>query len=456
MMCDSVLVERHGRRVDASRDTGTVWRPSPGKRGAFLLERLVASSGRGIRVRRLGGNRAGEIRLTRFLRNEAVTPAAMVAEASARLAERCRGRPVLAIQDTTVVRSAGGGGLYLHACIAIDEADGALLGLAQAAFLGRTQGGKASYRERAFPDRESYRWLEGARAAASACAAASHLTIVADREADIYAVFAQRPAGAQMIVRAGGWDRALDNGQLLSQALDTAPEAGRLAIDLPAGPGRRARTATLAQRFMPVVVKRPRRGADTDLPESLALYAVDVRECDAPDGLEPVHWRLLTTLPVETPEQAFGIVDRYRRRWTIEQVFRTLKTQGFDIESLAIGDEPALRNLVTAALVAATLVQQLVHARDGGEQPLRPILDVFPPEDIAVIEAVSASLEGKTERQKNPHPKGSLAFASWVCARLGGWTGYYGKAGPIVMLEGWFELQSIKRGYALLDKHHNV
>jgi hypothetical protein len=39
--------------------------------GAFLHERLVAVGSRGVRVRRLGGNRAGEIRITRFLRNPA-------------------------------------------------------------------------------------------------------------------------------------------------------------------------------------------------------------------------------------------------------------------------------------------------------------------------------------------------------------------------------------------------
>ena len=50
-----------------------------------------------------------------------------------------------------------------------------------------------------------------------------------------------------------------------------------------------------------------------------------------------------------------------------------------------------------------------------------------------------AQLEGRTQRQKNPHPRGSLAYAAWVCARLGGWTGYYGKPGPLVTLEGWLE-----------------
>jgi hypothetical protein len=75
---------------------------------------------------------------------------------------------------------------------------------------------------------------------------------------------------------------------------------------------------------------------------------------------------------------------------------------------------------------------QLVQGRDG--QGKRPLEDVFDLEDQPALEAVSASLEGTTAKQKNPHPKGSLAFAAWVCARLGGWTGYYGKSGPVVML----------------------
>src|SRR5215204_7330733 len=67
---------------------GAVWRPPPGKRGAFLHARLVETGGRGVRVRRLGASRAGEIRLTRFLRNPAVTVEEMAAEAAARTAGR--------------------------------------------------------------------------------------------------------------------------------------------------------------------------------------------------------------------------------------------------------------------------------------------------------------------------------------------------------------------------------
>ncbi len=81
----------------------------------------------------------------------------------------------------------------------------------------------------------------------------------------------------------------------------------------------------------------------------------------------------------------------------------------------------------------------------------RPLEDAFDPEDQPALEAVSADLEGKTARQKNPHPKGSLAFAAWVLARLGGWTGYYGKPGPVVMLHGLIQFHAVKHGWTLRD-----
>jgi hypothetical protein len=62
---------------------------------------------------------------------------------------------------------------------------------------------------------------------------------------------------------------------------------------------------------------------------------------------------------------------------------------------------------------------------------------------------VCATLEGKTAKQKNPHPPGSLAYATWVCARLGGWTGYYGKPGPIVVLQGLLRFNVMREGWAL-------
>jgi hypothetical protein len=410
-----------------------------------------------LRIRRLGGDRAGEMRLTRLLRNAAVTPEAMVAEAASRTAARCTDRQVLAIQDTTVVRSAGGGGLYLHPVLAVDVESGAILGLAHATFLSRTQGQRADRKSKPIQEKESRRWLEGAERAAAICGSAARLTVVGDRENDIFQAFALRPPGAELLVRAAH-DRALEDGGLLFARLDALPVSGRAELDLPAKPGRKARQAKLAVRHMTAAIVRPRNGLREGLPESVAVTVVDVREEAPPAGESPVHWRLLTTHTVTNAAEAFAVADLYRRRWAIEQLFRTMKTQGFDIEGVLVEEEAPLRNLVMAALVAAVAIQQLVHARDGEAAggPLRPITDAFEPEDQPLLKAFCAKLEGKTERQKNPHPEGSLAYGAWVCARLGGWTGYYGKPGPIVMLEGWHYFQAAKHGAALGATYRDV
>lgn len=411
--------------------------------------------GQGVCVRRLGGDRAGEIGLTRFLRNGKVTVEAMVAEAARRTAERCQGRPVLALQDTTVVQSAGGGGLYLHAVLAVDAADGAILGLVHAEFLTRCAGQRGSRRARPIADKESRRWLTGNAQVAQVCAGARRITSICDREADIYEAFAGRPATTDLVVRAAQ-DRSLGDGGRLFARVDALPVAAQARLDLPAKPGRRARATVVAVRFMTAQLKRPQNGVTKGLPKSVEVNFVDVREIAPPDDEAAVHWRLITTLAVSNPAEAFAVVDLYRRRWALEQLFRTMKAQGFDVEALRMGEAGARRNLIAATLVAAVTIQQLVHVRDGAPGPIRPMLDAFEPEDQPLVEAFCAQLEGKTERQKNPHPKGSLAYAAWVCARLGGWTGYYGKPGPIVMLRGWLHFQAAKHGITVLAAYQDV
>lgn len=418
--------------------------------------RLLADSGHGVRVRRLGGDRAGEMRLTRFLRNSAVTPEEMAATAGARLAARCQGRHVLAIQDTTVTRSAGGGGTYLHAVLGVDAADGAVLGLIGARFLVRTAGKKASRKATAIEAKESQRWLDGAAQAAGLCAGAARLTVIADRESDIFEAFVRRPASTDLLVRAAH-DRSLEDGGRLFATVAAWPRQGYSDLALPAQPGRSARTARLALRFGRVRLQRP-QGKLGDLPPQIEVSLIDLREEAPPAGVAPVHWRLIATEPVDGVAAALALADLYRRRWAIEQVFRTLKTKGFDVEGLLVEDEAPRQNLVMAALIAAVSIQQLVHARDGGPPAttLRPVTDAFDADDLPLLEAFTAELEGKTARQKNPHPKGSLAYAAWVCARLGGWTGYYGKPGPIVMLHGWFKFQAAKHGVRTFARYAHV
>ena len=448
---------------------GSIWRPPAGKRGACLHGALVARPSSCIR--RLGGTRAREIQFSRFLRNESVTATEMAAHAAERTADRAAKRDVIVIQDTSELALGGrrakkngygpvgkGGnlrGLLLHAVLAVDASTGGVLGLVDAKVWNR-KGGKAKHRRtRKTPQKESQRWLDGTMRAGEVLAAADSITVVSDRESDIYEHFARRPDNVHLIVRACQ-SRQIETDEedqinLLFAHVDSLPEQGRFEVKIPAAPGRKARATELAVRFCRVEVCKPLHGAARDLPATVPLTIVDVRETSIPEDGKPIHWRLLTTHPITNLSEARRIVDFYRMRWIIEEYFHTLKTAGFDIEAADISDPNVMIKFVTATAVAAVTVMQLVKARDGmtGEK----LTDAFDPADQPILEAVSAQLAGKTARQKNPHPRGSLAFAAWVIARLGGWTGYYGKPGPQVMRRGLDDFQRIKYGATLRLLH---
>jgi hypothetical protein len=407
------------------------------------------------------------MQFTRFLRNRSVTAAEMSLHAGGLTGQRAAGRHVVAVQDTSELmlgsRRARAGygpvgngkaaGLLLHPVLAVEAGTGALLGLVSMQVWNRSAGELAPRRKRATANKESQRWIDATRQAGEVLDRAASITMVSDRESDFYELFAERPHHVELIVRACQNRRieAQEEPGLLFTFIDARPEQSRFAVTIPAAPGRRARDAELAVRFAPVTVRRPCNGADPALPETVGLTLVDVRERSKPDdGSEPVHWRLLTTHSVTTVAEARRVVDLYRSRWTIEEFFRTLKTAGFDIEAADIGDPHAMINFAAAAAIAAVTIKQLVQARDGNTDQC--LSDAFDPDDRPILEAVSAKLEGKTERQRNPHPKGSLAFAAWVIARLGGWTGYYGKPGPKVMRIGLAEFSAIKYG-TTLDVH---
>jgi len=380
---------------------------------------------------------------------------------------RVAGREVVVIQDTSELalggrraRASGYGvigkggatrGLLLHPVLAVEAGSGALLGLVSMEVWNRPPGARSARRKRATADKESQRWINGAEQAGEVLRQAKSITMVSDRESDFYELFARRPENVNVIVRACQNRRieklAGEAEDLLFGFIDSQPEQGRFRLTVPAAPGRPQRETTMALRFAPVTLCKPLNGAAPGLPATVGLTLVDIREVSTPADGKPIHWRLLTTHCVTTCAEARRVVDLYRQRWIIEEFFRTLKTAGFDIEAADIGEPKAMINLVAAATIAAVTIKQLVQARDGNTD--QRLEDAFDPQDLALLEAVSAKLAGNTERQRNPHPKGSLAFATWVIARLGGWTGYYGKPGSKVMRIGLERFDAIKYGAAI-------
>ena len=458
----------HGGRFAGGRDgscarSREIWGRAVAKKGQQLLGRMVLH--RTVTVRRLGGGEAGEKAFARFLHNERVTEAELIAAAKSHLLGQVRGRRVLAVQDTSEINfsqhkrskacfGTGGNGidpaLLIHPVLVVDADNGVVLGLLDVQLWARN-GPIPQDPQRSTDDKESRRWLIATQAAVVLRAAgAISVTVVCDREGDLFPAFARQPPEVELLVRAQT-DRVLAEGGHLFSHLDNLPVADHFVLEVPTVPGRAARRAKMAVRFGVVQIARPRRSADRDLPESVTVYVVDVRESDPPAGSEGIHWRLLSSAAIENLAAAYNAIAEYRRRWSIEQLFRTTKSQGLGIEESQIETPSVMRKLAIVALRAAVVCMQLVHARDGADN--REATAAFESEDVEVLEAIAPTVDGRTDRLRNPFTPRSLAWAAWIIARLGGWNGARNARppGPITMHRGLQCFYAIARGFRLKD-----
>ena len=434
------------------------------RRREAIVARVVATGS--LVQRKVGGDRNGEVAMLNFLASPKVTAGDILApDVTLTKAAAC-GRRVVVPQDTTEVNfsgrdkrrkglgPAGNGktpGFFIHAAIAVDTRDEAVIGPVSAQIWTRETGEKVAYTKRAFADKESVRWLEGAESAAEALEGAEEIIVVGDRESDIYPVFARKPERVHLVVRAAR-ERKLACGGLMFEAAASWPVLGEQAVEVaPKGIGGKGRVAKVLLKAGPVTIERPARGCSKTDPKLLTL--VEAVEMDAPEPapgrdprVKPLVWRLVTTLSAKNLEEAMEVVRLYRLRWRIEQLFRTLKKDGLDLEATQHEEASRIMKLAALGLVASCRIMQLVDARDGGS---RPATDALPPGHIELAAAISDSLEGATERQKNPWKQGSLSWLAWIAARLGGWNCYYGKPGPKTMAHGWKRLQAMLEGAVL-------
>jgi len=271
--------------------------------------------------------------------------------------ERTQGeKTVLCIEDTSELDYTGKSdidglgplnyearqGLYLHPMLAVTP-ERLCHGVLNCRTIIREPGslGADKDQQRSIEEKESFRWLEGYR---DVCGLAEQRpgtdwVYVADREADIYEIYAEYfsrkgegQASGGFVVRSQH-DRLLANGGKLWAAVEKAPVLGEIAFDMPGNASREGREIGQSIQAKNVLLKAPYR-ADGKLAD-VELTAILAREKRAPRGEEPIEWLLLTDRAVETFEQAIEVLQWYLCRWQIEIFFKVLKS-GCKIEELQL------------------------------------------------------------------------------------------------------------------------
>jgi hypothetical protein len=407
-------------------------------------------------VRQLSPGYADQRGNYRFLYNENTSSDAIVGSMSKRCAAAVKGKVVLSIQDTTEVNlyshlnrikhdgsigvtnaAKNGLGFMIHPSLVVDAFSCFPYGYGHVHIFNRglqrepkDVRDKHGYKKLDIKEKESNKWLLSCRAAQESLQDAAMVIIVQDREGDIYEQFATIPdEKTHLLIRAKS-DRTLPEGGKLFSKVGSCQLAGTYKLQLEGDKrkGQQKRTAQMEVRFTEVEIKNASRTAKEAAP-TVKLYCVEAREAGV-SIRKGVCWRLLTTIPVTSLEQAMTIIEWYSCRWMIEEVFRILKKEGFDIEASELESGNSIKKLSLLILDAIIKIFQMRIAYETDEDAQLPADICFEEAEIECLQMQCKRLEGKTEKLKNPYPPSSLRYATWVIARLGGWKGYASERKP--------------------------
>jgi hypothetical protein len=305
-----------------------------------------------------------------------------------------------------------------------------------------------AHKRQPFEEKESHRWWRGYRTACTLARVAPQTQIVsiADREGDIYEILleAASPRGRAHYVIRSNQDRAGvplqgKRVQSLRMQLALAPRCASGVVQVPAAPGRAARTAQVVLRALSISLRPPAR-PDKRLP-SVQVQVVQVREVAPPAGVEPLEWILLTSLPISTVDEVTTIVRYYACRWEIEIFFRLWKS-GCHVEAFQCHTWARLAPVLALCAVFAWRLHYIT--RIGQTAPDTLCTPYFNEAEWKAIALLAI--------QEVPQTPPTVREVLWWVAKLGGFAGRRAdqEPGPLVLMRGWVRVQEAIRLYELL------
>jgi hypothetical protein len=322
-------------------------------------------------------------------------------------------------------RSEGIIGLLVHDTMAFST-EGTPLGLCDVQCWARDPekfGKKHLRKELPIEQKESYKWLRSYNAVMAMQKRCPNTTIISvgDREADIYELFelALSNSGNPLLLVRAERDRLLaDNQGHLWEHVAQQPSSGIQEVRIPRRSQEKARIARLEVRFVQARLKPPKIKPNLS---PVTIWAILTEETDAPVGVTPLRWMLLTTRPISSFESATEVIGWYCLRWGIEVYHRTLKS-GCKIESRQLGSADRIEACLAIDMVVAWRVFHLTKL--GRETPNVPCTVFFGEYEWKALVAY---------KTKNPVPPASpptLREAMRMVGSLGGFLGRKGDGEP--------------------------
>jgi hypothetical protein len=358
------------------------------------------------------------------------------------------------LQGAGPIGDGRGRGFLQHNSLAVLPQPRQVLGLAYQQWRVREEAPAEEHtRKRKRRRRESELWLEGITASGRPPEGCCWVD-VGDRGSDIYeAMAACQEVGHEFLFRVTQnrqvWTTA-EQEQLvgLRDFACSLPSQGCDQVDISGRGGRAARTASVQLAAAPVWIPAPQGTPQRWSQPIIAAWVIRIWEAHPPQGVEPLEWILVCSLPTRTLEEMKTRRDWYGCRWLVE-VFHHIEKNGCKEEARRFETAERMEACLAILSVVAVRILQLRLALET--QPDAPAAQVATVVEIQVLQAV------------HKHKATDLSVRQFVrdVAKLGGFLGrkHDGEPGVLTLWRGYQRLQDLVQGYQLqhsLDRDHRV
>lgn len=381
------------------------------------------------------GSRANAKAVYRLIKNEKFDDESILAAHLDAVASRCGENLVLlAVQDTMAVsyathtKTEGLGynceqimGINVHSCILLTP-DGIPLGLLNQSTITRAENNSRELthnekRRRPIEEKESNRWLATMQTAATNAPKQVTLIHIADREGDIYELFALAQQIDEKFVIRAVHDRLDTDKNHIVQTLRNSVPVGKTTITVPANhkTGTAEREALLTLQYQDFDINKPQtRKDDPNILPSLGLTLIRLSEESPPEGVKPIEWLLMTNLKINNAIDALQVAGYYKQRWKIERFHFVLKS-GCEIEKIQQRSVDGIKHMILMYSIIAIHIMQLTFlSRNAPETPCDLIFS-----EIEWKTLYRAANQTKMDPERPP----PMVEAVRLVAKLGGFVG---------------------------------
>ena len=335
-------------------------------------------------------------------------------------------------------------GVLMHSSLALTP-EGLPLGLCAIKFWSRVEqeGTTAEKKKKSgrlpIEEKESFRWLENLRQSSDLLAQPERCVHIGDRESDIYELFCTaQELGTRFLVRRRVDRRTAEGEHTIEKEMAKVDVQGLHRIEFRGAQGQScAALLEISYQRLTVLASPGKK----NVPLQLELIVVHAQERDTPPGREPLQWKLITNLPVDSEAQAIEKVDWYAMRWKIETFHKILKS-GCGAEDLRLRTAARLTNAISIYCIVSwrifwmTMINRVQPDADPGIA-LMPI-------EIKVLD--------KLRPDKTKSPK-TLHHYIIKLAKLGGYLARNNDAppGPTVIWRGLARLHDVVFGVQIAE-----